>query len=359
MKSIGEVLREARVEQGFTVEQISRDINISREYLTALEDECFDVFPAETYLLGFLRNYAEYLGLEPEKAAGLYRNYKIGEEPVPLKELVGSPGRFKFPLRRFMIACLVFLLALGGWYGWTHLSFSSVRPRREQKKTYEPRQYELGQERSEWTVHPGDSFLISVGEEAPLFMDLLFEEQQLKVQPSEGGGLLELRQGDEKILPGGDGLPMIRIQLKRLTPEEAVLITELSAVPVSREESPVPVSGDFTPSPGAVPGKEILLLENQPAPEAFVLNVSFKGFCYFRYQADEGEPVEKFYRDGERIRHDVSRKLLVGWSSGGEANVKIAGIPVASGASGDVGLRSVHWLKDEGGQYDLVLVPIQ
>ena len=63
MKSIGETLREAREQKGATVKQISQDINISKEYLSALEEETFDIFPAETYLLGFLRNYSEYLGL--------------------------------------------------------------------------------------------------------------------------------------------------------------------------------------------------------------------------------------------------------------------------------------------------------
>ena len=75
MKSIGEHLKTAREEKGFSFDQVVHDTNISREYIHALEEDNFDFFPAEAYLIGFLRNYSEYLGLDPSKMVGIYKNF--------------------------------------------------------------------------------------------------------------------------------------------------------------------------------------------------------------------------------------------------------------------------------------------
>ncbi|MBA2615155.1 MAG: DUF4115 domain-containing protein [Actinobacteria bacterium] len=64
MFEIGNSLREARLRQGLDLARAEDDTKIRAKYLQALEDERFDVLPAETYVKGFLRTYAEYLGLD-------------------------------------------------------------------------------------------------------------------------------------------------------------------------------------------------------------------------------------------------------------------------------------------------------
>ena len=64
MFEIGNSLREARVRRGIDFAQAELSTKIRGKYLRALEDEQFDVLPAETYVKGFLRTYAEYLGLD-------------------------------------------------------------------------------------------------------------------------------------------------------------------------------------------------------------------------------------------------------------------------------------------------------
>jgi cytoskeleton protein RodZ len=61
---IGNSLREARVRRGIDFPQAEAAIKIRGKYLRALEDEQFELLPAETYVKGFLRTYAEYLGLD-------------------------------------------------------------------------------------------------------------------------------------------------------------------------------------------------------------------------------------------------------------------------------------------------------
>jgi hypothetical protein len=61
---IGNSLREARVRRGIEFAQAEVATKIRGKYLRALEEEQFSLLPAQTYVKGFLRTYAEYLGLD-------------------------------------------------------------------------------------------------------------------------------------------------------------------------------------------------------------------------------------------------------------------------------------------------------
>ena len=64
MFEIGNSLREARLRQGLDFPEIEQATKIRGKYLRSLEEEQFDVLPAQTYVKGFLRSYADYLGLD-------------------------------------------------------------------------------------------------------------------------------------------------------------------------------------------------------------------------------------------------------------------------------------------------------
>ncbi len=87
MESIGETLRQAREARKITIKDVVKETNISPIYLQALEEEKFDKFPSETYLIGFLRTYSEFLKLDVEAIVQAYKGYKIGESATPLEEL--------------------------------------------------------------------------------------------------------------------------------------------------------------------------------------------------------------------------------------------------------------------------------
>jgi cytoskeleton protein RodZ len=61
---IGNSLREARLRQGLEISRVEAETKIRGKYLRALEDEQFEVLPGDTYVKGFLRTYADYLGLD-------------------------------------------------------------------------------------------------------------------------------------------------------------------------------------------------------------------------------------------------------------------------------------------------------
>ena len=64
MFEIGNSLREARVRQQLELGEVELATKIRARYLRALEEESFDALPAQTYVKGFLRTYADYLGLD-------------------------------------------------------------------------------------------------------------------------------------------------------------------------------------------------------------------------------------------------------------------------------------------------------
>ena len=62
---------------------------------------------------------------------------------------------------------------------------------------------------------------------------------------------------------------------------------------------------------------EKTILAGLNKPEDFTLNAQFSSYCLFRYQADGADYVEKYYREGDRIRLDVEKQLMIWGSSAG------------------------------------------
>jgi cytoskeletal protein RodZ len=62
-KTVGEILRTAREERKLSVEQVNRETKISAQTVHALEQDDFGSLPS-AYLKGFVRTYAEFLGLD-------------------------------------------------------------------------------------------------------------------------------------------------------------------------------------------------------------------------------------------------------------------------------------------------------
>src|SRR5947208_13298893 len=89
---IGNSLREARLRQGLDFPEIEQGTKIRGKYLRALEDEQFEVLPAQTYVKGFLRSYAEYLGLDGQLYVDEYNSrFVVGEEETPARPRRSAP----------------------------------------------------------------------------------------------------------------------------------------------------------------------------------------------------------------------------------------------------------------------------
>lgn len=96
MDNIGISLRQARLEQNISLEEVEKNTRIRKVYLEALENENWDAIPGAVYTRGFLRTYAKYLGLdEKEYLAGLSGMIAPQFETGALPEKIELPGRPK------------------------------------------------------------------------------------------------------------------------------------------------------------------------------------------------------------------------------------------------------------------------
>jgi Helix-turn-helix domain/RodZ C-terminal domain len=129
---IGDSLREARTRRGLSPADVHRAIRIRERYLTALEEERWDMLPGEAYTKGFLRTYAEFLGLQGNLYIDEY-NARIARHDEEHPPLVAHPSveRHRF-FQGGVLVTLAGVLVLGaavaGLAAW-RLGGSSTPPR--------------------------------------------------------------------------------------------------------------------------------------------------------------------------------------------------------------------------------------
>ncbi|MBI4301934.1 MAG: helix-turn-helix domain-containing protein [Chloroflexi bacterium] len=114
---LGEILKEARQRQGLSLDEVSEATKIRLSYLEAIEAEDYDRLPAPVYVRGFLRSYALFLGLDPERIQGLHFETTQRDtiwEPLPVT--VSS----SFPLGSWLViaGALCFMIVSGFFLYW-------------------------------------------------------------------------------------------------------------------------------------------------------------------------------------------------------------------------------------------------
>jgi hypothetical protein len=131
---IGNSLREARLRQGLDFPELEQGTKIRGKYLRALEDEQFDLLPAQTYVKGFLRSYAEHLGLDGQLYVDEYNSrFVAGDDET---HSLSRPRRSPPPPRGVHVQSRVVLLTLLGIavvtalviVAWTHGDPQTVTP---------------------------------------------------------------------------------------------------------------------------------------------------------------------------------------------------------------------------------------
>ena len=114
MFDIGSSLREARLRQELDFPELEERTKIRPKYLRALEDERFDILPAPTYVRGFLRSYAEALGLDGQPFVDEYNSrFTVGEDDAPLRaRRAPAPRRDRGPRESRMAAVALVAIAI-------------------------------------------------------------------------------------------------------------------------------------------------------------------------------------------------------------------------------------------------------
>lgn len=99
MASIGEILEEARIRQGRTINEAAQETRISARFIEALELDRFEDLPAPVYAKGFLRSYAAYLQLDPAPLVDAFERFTTDDDTVeapaagPAQAVAPAPAR--------------------------------------------------------------------------------------------------------------------------------------------------------------------------------------------------------------------------------------------------------------------------
>ncbi len=126
-------LSAAREAKGVDLLRAERETKIRRHYLAAMEQGAWEELPAGVYARGFLRNYAIYLGLDPDEVLAAWSRER-GE--VPVEPAIVVPRAIEAPRRGIVlgpgiiVAALVTVAALGivAYIGFQLLRFSEPPP---------------------------------------------------------------------------------------------------------------------------------------------------------------------------------------------------------------------------------------
>ena len=117
MVNAGVRLYQERIKKGYTLEEVSKATKIRFSFLSAIEKGDYKKLPSGTYIHGFVRNYAKFLGLPEHELLALFkRGYDEEKFIKVLPE--GLLRKDDFPLRRiklahpFKILILVFFVLL-------------------------------------------------------------------------------------------------------------------------------------------------------------------------------------------------------------------------------------------------------
>jgi len=90
-KSPGTRLREAREAQGKTIMDMAKVTRIGMKQLEGIEEDNYDRIPAEVYVKGFVKNYAQALGLDPIEIVDQVEKILKGDDGTEEKEVTTEP----------------------------------------------------------------------------------------------------------------------------------------------------------------------------------------------------------------------------------------------------------------------------
>jgi len=112
--SVGYLLKEARLSQGLSLEEIAKTLCISKRHLVHLEEDQENLV-CDVYTLGFLKSYVQYLGLNEKDLCKMFKNQAIhlplSHPPFPAP----LPGKGIPSLRILGFSSFILIAVIVGW----------------------------------------------------------------------------------------------------------------------------------------------------------------------------------------------------------------------------------------------------
>lgn len=113
----GDMLRAAREARGLMLPDVASMLRIRLPYLQAIEEGRYADLPGAAYVSGFLRSYAEHVGLEPDVVVRRYKEEAVGRDARQELYLPTPAAEGRMPGGALLFGALVLAgVVYGAWY---------------------------------------------------------------------------------------------------------------------------------------------------------------------------------------------------------------------------------------------------
>lgn len=118
LDTVGQDLRAARLRRGDDLATVSRALKIRKDHLEALEEDRIEALPGRTYAVGFIRSYADYLGLDAVQCVERFKAEIAGRSETSVQPItvIDEDAERRMPHGWKIMAALVVGLVLYGAY---------------------------------------------------------------------------------------------------------------------------------------------------------------------------------------------------------------------------------------------------
>lgn len=118
MRTVGQILKEAREAKLYSLEDVEKHIKIRKELLEALESDDYSKLPPSTFIQGFIKNYGKFLGIDSQKLLAIFRRDFEGKKhpPVVLESFSKPITSKKFRITPSKILGLTITLIILGFF---------------------------------------------------------------------------------------------------------------------------------------------------------------------------------------------------------------------------------------------------
>lgn len=361
MESYGALLKAKRLEKNIDFETISRETTITRQYLEALEEEDTTAFPGEPYLVGFLKNYAEYLELDSTKILNLYRARIIQESPVPENLIIHQRPRYVVPLIAG-ICVLVAGLVVAGILFAVRYAKNNRSAEEELKKDSDKKTYELSEKPFSGRLYKGDQLVFNA-KGGKIILTTAGTNGNLSIETPVGVQIVELSEEVELDVDGDSVSEMIVYvsdvstnSLDRGAEVRILLKNGAASLSSTTLANEIPSVRDLP----AEQQRTVILEDTRAYP--FTINASFLSGTVFRYRSDRKELVEDYLAKGDTVNVTSSNGIRLWISNGSAVKVQVIAnsqtYDLGIGKAGEVIAEDIRWIRDTDGKYKLVVAQL-
>lgn len=379
---VSHILKVSRSSQGYTLTFISEETMIPLSYLEMLEKDDFESFPNKALALGFLRTYANFLGLNEEEISECFQR-NVEQSDAQRKNPQGSSlpsftlasrmshstisrdlnkSRLSNLLTRFTFWIISFL-CLGVIFVSSMMLYNYLK-----KNFFHEAQTIEWVDRDFWEgsltkgqeiklLSDGISSSLKVVESNNEFLIVSLEEIEYKI-PIHQKRLLKVWGSNKENLvlshlSSENAVSQITLSLLK---ERSYLVTETTLE--NRNEMFKNIPFDFSRLSQEQIETSISYDEQKDQPELTILNIYAKRDSLIRYLVNEEEAKEILLKEGENIKLNFQVSLML-WSADPKSlEILYKDHPINIFGDSIVGVGQLIWILNQEGLYQLKFLPL-